>query len=156
MAVENMKQIKGANRANEVRRAKTQGVIFYLKCLNAGAVITELYRDYYFKHLTYNYRHSIVKEFEKLPQPKDAFYQMLNSYRAMKIMEILGKNVNPGHLKQFSKLTYGGVLPEQNHQECQEMLSIIKANKRQYKKMLDLIVNAFVDDLKLGWAKDES
>ena len=47
-------QSKGASRANEVRKAKTKGVIFFLKCLNARANTSEFLRYYHFKHLPYN------------------------------------------------------------------------------------------------------
>ena len=35
------------------------------------------------------------------------------------------------------------------------MLSMIKDNKKVYKKMLKRFIDAFVDDLKLGWKVDD-
>lgn len=148
-------QAKGASRANEVRKAKTKGVIFFLKCLNARANTSEFLRYYHFKHLSHDYRLKLVRDFDKLPHFNDQFFEMMNSYRAMKIMQILGMNVNRGHLSYFSSDSYGNAKVEQNHQECEFMLSMIKDNKKVYKKMLNRFIDAFVDDLKLGWAKEE-
>lgn len=144
-------QVKGASRANAVRKAKTQGVMFFLTCLNARANTSEFLRYYYFKHLPYEYRLQLVKDFDKLPHFNDQFFEMMNSYRAMKIMQILGMNVNRGHLTYFSGYSYTNAKVEQNHAECEFMLSMIKENKKVYKKMLKRFVDAFVDDLKLGW-----
>ena len=148
-------QSKGASRANEVRKAKTKGVIFFLRCLNARANTSEFIRYYHFKHLPYDYRLQLMKDFDKLPHFNDQFYRMMNSYRAMKIMQILGMNVNRGHLTCFSGHPYGDAKVEQNHAACEFMLSMIKDNKKVYKKMLNRFIDAFVDDLKLGWAKEE-
>ena len=148
-------QSKGASRANEVRKAKTKGVIFFLRCLNARANTSEFLRYYHFKHLPYNYRLQLVKDFDKLPHFNDQFFEMMNSYRAMKVMQILGMNVNRGHLTYFSGHSYGNYKVGQNHQECEFMLSMIKDNKKVYKKMLKRFIDAFVDDLKLGWKVDD-
>ena len=149
-------QSKGASRANEVRKAKTKGVIFFLRCLDARAETSEFLRYYHFKHLPYDYRLQLMKDFDKLPHFNDRFFQMMNSYRAMKIMQILGMNVNRGHLKYFSGHPYGNAKVEQNHQECEFMLSMIKENKKVYKKMLKRFIDAFVDDLKLGWDSENN
>lgn len=148
-------QAKGASRANEVRKAKTKGVIFFLRCLNARANTSEFLRYYHFKHLPYNYRLQLVRDFDKLPHFNDQFYRMMNSYRAMKIMQILGMNVNRGHLTYFSGHPYENTKVEQNHQECEFMLSMIRENKKVYKKMLNRFIEAFVYDLKLGWNIDD-
>ena len=144
-------QAKGASRANEVRKAKTKGVIFFLRCLDARANTSEFLRYYHFKHLSHDYRLKLVRDFDKLPHFNDQFFEMMNSYRAMKIMQILGMNVNRGHLKYFSGHPYGNVKVEQNHAECEFMLLMIRENKKVYKKMLKRFIDAFVDDLKLGW-----
>lgn len=149
-------QSKGASRANEVRKAKTKGVIFFLRCLNARAETIEFQRYYHFKHLSHDYRLKLVRDFDELPHFNDQFFEMMNSYRAMKIMQILGMNVNRGHLKFFSGHPYGNAKVEQNHAECEFMLSMIRENKKVYKKMLKRFVDAFVDDLKLGWAKEDN
>ena len=148
-------QSKGASRANEVRKAKTKGVIFFLRCLNARAETSEFLRYYHFKHLPYDYRLQLMKDFDKLPHFNDQFYRMMNSYRAMKIMQILGMNVNRGHLTYFSGAPYGNAKVEQNHQECEFMLSLIQENKKVYRKMLNRFIEAFVYDLKLGWNVDD-
>ena len=144
-------QAKGASRANEVRKAKTKGVIFFLRCLDARAETSEFLRYYHFKYLPYDYRLQLVKDFDKLPHFNDQFFEMMNSYRAMKIMQILGMNVNRGHLSYFSGHPYGNTKVEQNHQECEFMLSMIRENKKVYKKMLNRFIEAFVYDLKLSW-----
>jgi hypothetical protein len=54
-------QSKGAIRANEVRKAKTKGVIFFLRCLDARAETSEFLRYYHFKHLPYDYRLQLMK-----------------------------------------------------------------------------------------------
>lgn len=156
MVTKNVGQSKGAMRANEVRKAKTKGVIFFLSCLNARATISEFLRYYHFHNLPHDYRSKLVKDFDNLPHYNDQFFGMINSYRAMKILQILGMNVNRNQLKYFSNHPYGGRLVEQNHQECEFVLSMIKANKKVYKKMLDRFMNAFVDDLKLGWAFEDN
>ena len=96
-----------------------------------------------------------MKDFDKLPHFNDQFFQMMNSYRAMKIMQILGMNVNRGHLTYFSSAPYSNAKVEQNHQECEFMLSLIQENKKVYKKMLNRFIEAFVYDLKLGWNIDD-
>ena len=96
-----------------------------------------------------------MKDFDKLPHFNDQFFEMMNSYRAMRVMQILGMNVNRGHLTHFSGHPYGNSKVKQNHEECEFMLSMIKDNKKVYKKMLNRFIDAFVDDLKLGWAKEE-
>ena len=130
-------QSKGASRANEVRKAKTKGVIFFLRCLNARANTSEFIRSYHFKHLPYDYRLKLVRDFDDLPHFNDQFFQMMNSYRAMKVMQILGMNVNRSHLSYFSGHPYGNTKVEQNHQECEFMLSLIRENKKVYRKMLN-------------------
>ncbi len=149
-------QAKGASRANEVRKAKTKGVIFFLRCLNARAETSEFLRYYHFKHLPYDYRLKLVRDFDDLPHFNDQFFEMMNSYRAMKIMQILGMNVNRSHLSYFSGHPYGNTTKvEQNHQECEFMLSMIRENKKVYKKVLNRFIEAFVYDLKLGWNVDD-
>ena len=148
-------QSKGASRANEVRKAKTKGVIFFLRCLNARAETSEFLRYYHFKHLPYDYRLQLIRDFDDLPHFNDQFFEMMNSYRAMRVMQILGINVNRNHLTYFSNRPYGNYKIEQNRQECDFMFSMIKDNKKVYKKMLKRFIDAFVDDLKLGWEKEE-
>ena len=97
-----------------------------------------------FKHLPYDYRLQLMKDFDKLPHFNDRFFEMMNSYRAMKIMQILGMNVNRGHLTYFSGAPYGNAKVEQNHHECEFMLSLIQENKKVYKKMLNRFIEAFV------------
>ena len=149
-------QAKGAFRANEVRRAKTRAIVFYLRCLNAGSTITEFYRYYHFKHLPHEYRHKMVRMFEDLPHQNDGFFEMMNSYRAKKVMLILGENVNPKHLTYFSDHPYGGALVKQDKKQGEFMFNLIQSHKREYKKALRLFIQAFVDDLKLGWAKEDN
>lgn len=151
MVEKNDGQAKGAVRANEVRRAKTQAIVFYLRCLNAGANITEFYRYYHFKHLPYDYCHKMVRMFSNLPHQPDGFFEMMNSYRAKKVMLLLGENVNPKHLTYFSGHPYGGKLVVQDKKQGEFMFNTIQAHKREYKKALRLFIKAFVDDLKLGW-----
>lgn len=152
MVSENPGQAKGARRANEVRKARTKGRLFFLQCLNSQAQVSEFYRNYHFKHLPYDYRHKRVKAFETLPHCPDGFQGMMNSYRAMRILQILGENVNRGHLKQFSESPTQGGKIGQNKQACQDMLKLIESNKRAYKQVLKLFAEAFVQELKLGWA----
>ena len=58
-------------------------------------------------------------------------------------------------MSYFSGAPYGNAKVEQNHQECEFMLSLIQENKKVYKKMLNRFIEAFVYDLKLGWNVDD-
>lgn len=140
---------------SELKHSKTEAMLFFLKCLNESVDISAHDEFVALQHLSSAEKQNLVQAFKDLPHPPLMFFQMINTYRGAKILKILGENINPSHLKIFTKENVIEKSSKQNRIECQLIFSMIESNQDAYKNVLQLFIKSFEKNVQLKWEENE-
>lgn len=145
---------KGILRANAMRKTKVESAIFFVECLNNFSKIFELMSVLGVTDEEEFAQFDVVQDFLKLPHSPTNFNGSINSYRAKLVLKILGKNVNPMHLKKFSQ-NEQGEKTIQDRQRCDYIFSMIENNKAHYKHVMQSFEDCFVEQLRRKWLEED-
>lgn len=145
---------KGILRANAMRKTKVESAIFFVECLNNFSKIFELMSVLGVTDEEEFAQFDVVQDFLKLPHSPTNFNGSINSYRAKLMLKILGKNVNPMHLKKFSQ-NEQGEKTIQDRQRCDYIFSMIENNKAHYKHVMQSFEDCFVEQLRRKWLEED-
>ena len=146
---------KGVTRANQMRTTKTEAALFFIECLNDLSCLFKFMDVLQIDDVDEFKSHRVVDAFIKLPHSPTIFNGAINSYRAKLVLKSLGVNINPGHLKKFSQSdAVKGA--SQSRKRCQVVVQQVEDHKVQYREVLDLFVDCFVDRLKAQWQREDA
>ena len=146
---------KGVTRANQMRTTKTEAALFFIECLNDLSCLFKFMDVLQIDDVDAFKSHRVVDAFIKLPHSPTIFNGAFNSYRAKLVLKSLGVNINPGHLKKFSQSdAVKGA--SQSRKRCQVVVQQVEDHKVQYREVLDLFVDCFVDRLKAQWQREDA
>ena len=146
---------KGVTRANQMRTTKTEAALFFIECLNDLSCLFKFMDVLQIDDVDAFKSHRVVDAFIKLPHSPTIFNGAFNSYRAKLVLKSLGVNINPGHLKKFSQSdAVKGA--SQSRKRCQVVVQQVENHKVQYREVLDLFVDCFVDRLKAQWQREDA
>lgn len=149
--VENMKHV------NLKRKARSHAIIFFLSVIDNMGNLNEVMWFYHLKHLSNDRRRELWRAFCDLPNIKiiekrqaDNIQEnehSLTSYRADKILMLMGINFNKGKLKKFSGKG------KQNKELTRLVLSVVESDPAAYRKTLDLFIKYWIVDYELRFEK---
>ena len=146
---------KGVTRANQMRTTKTEAALFFIECLNDLSCLFKFMDVLQIDDVDEFKSHRVVDAFIKLPHSPTIFNGAFNSYRAKLVLKSLGVNINPRHLKKFSQSdAVKGA--SQSRKRCQVVVQQVEDHKVQYREVLDLFVDCFVDRLKAQWQREDA
>ena len=146
---------KGVTRANQMRTTKTEAALFFIECLNDLSCLFKFMDVLQIDDVDEFKSHRVVDAFIKLPHSPTIFNGAINSYRAKLVLKSLGVNINPRHLKKFSQSdAVKGA--SQSRKRCQVVVQQVEDHKVQYREVLDLFVDCFVDRLKAQWQREDA
>lgn len=144
-----------AKKSSELKKSKTEAMLFFLRCLNESVDIHQLEEFSSLQYLSFDEQQNLIQAFKNLPHPDLMFYQTINTYRASKILKILGENINPLQLKKFNRSDLNEKNSKENKIECQLVLKMIESNQAEYREVLKLFMDSFKKNVEIKWQKNE-